>query len=509
MTDRLNRRGFLAASLATGGLVLAAPGALRAATGGTLRFGLSAYPPSFDMWASTGTAAATVKLMIHRGLLGYDDKGQLTGELAESWDVDKDGVWTFKLRKATWHDGSPVTSADVKYSIEQMAAPDSTAYYRGQMGTITKIDTPDDLTVKLTTKAPTATIPVWFAHYNMPILKKGEPRTSTLGAGPFKFVKAERGQKISVTAYDKFYRQGEPKVKGIDAIVYSDENLRVAALEAGDVDIIEYVPWAAMDRIEKNGKLKLDTVPGPFMYLTFNGSKPPFDNPLVRQAVAIAIKRSDVVAAAFYGHGAPLNHLPIDKSSPYYNADLADSWKYDMQKAKDLLAKAGHPNGFSCTMLSTAQYGMHQQTAEVSQAYLSMIGINVKLDLPDWSTRVEKGNKGEYDIAVMGTAADSNDPDGLATVLDGSQGPSFNRSYKLPTPEITKLLQQGRETFDKDARKKIYHEMEAQVMKTVPAVFLCSRSQGYGLAENVAGFVNLPGQLTFYSGLTLSETALG
>ena len=127
------------------------------------------------------------------------------------------------------------------------------------------------------------------------LLKKGEPRDTTIGAGPFTMENRERGVSISLKAFDGYYKEGLPKLAGVEAIVYADENLRVAALEAGDVDLSEYIPWQAMAQVEENADLKLDTVDGPFMYLTFNGERPPFDNPLVRRAVAHAIKREDIV----------------------------------------------------------------------------------------------------------------------------------------------------------------------------------------------------------------------
>ncbi len=358
------------------------------------------------------------------------------------------------------------------------------------------------------TQEPLATLPGWFAHYNMPMIKKGEPRDTTLGSGPFRLESNDRGVSLSLTAYDGYYKEGLPKLANIEAIVYADENLRVAALEAGDVDLIEYVPWQAMTQIEESAGLKLTTVDGPFMYLTFNGSRPPFDNPLVRRAVAHAIRREDIAAAAFYDRGGALEHLPIAEGSEFYNPDLANAWKYDPEKAKALLAEAGHADGFDCVMLSTAQYGMHQSTAEVCQAYLSMIGINVQLDLPEWSTRVKKGNEGTYDLAIMGTTADNNDPDGLSTVVDGSLPASFVRSYAMETPEISELFQRGRATFDTEERKTIYKELEQVAIDTAPMVGLAWRSQGYGMKEGVEGFTNMPGQLTFYSGITLEETVI-
>lgn len=511
MTLRLNRRGFLAATgAAAGALTFIGPRGLLAREGATLRFALSTYPPSFDAWASSGTAAGTIKLMMHRGLLSYAPDGTLRGELAESWEVDDAGAWVFTLRdNATWHDGSPVTAEDIAWNVTEAQKPDSAAYLQGQLALVTGVETPDDKTVRMVTEEPLAVLPGWFAHYNMPMLKKGEPRDTRLGAGPFTLEGIERGVSLSLKAYDGYYKEGLPKLAGIEAVVYADENLRVAALEAGDVDLTEYVPWQAMAQIEANGQLKLDTVDGPFMYLTFNAERPPFDDPLVRRAVAHAIKREDIVAAAFYERGGALRHLPIAEQSEFFNPDLADAWNYDPEKAKQLLAEAGHPDGFDCVMLSTAQYGMHQSTAEVCQAYLSMIGVNVELDLPEWSTRVQKGNEGRYDLAVMGTTAANNDPDGLSNILDGSLSPSFVRSHGLATPEITELFAEGRATFDTAKRKEIYEQLERTAIDTAPIVGLAWRSQGYAMKNGVTGFANLPGQLTFYSGITLEETAFG
>lgn len=511
MTTQLNRRGFLAtAGAVAGSLTFLGPRKLMAQEGDTLRFAQSTYPPSFDAWVSSGTAAATIKLMMHRGLLSYSPDGTLRGELAESWEVDDEGAWIFKLREgATWHDGSPVTAEDIAWNVTEVQKPDSAAYFQGQFALITSVETLDDKTVRMVTEEPLAILPDWFAHYNMPMLKKGEPRDTKIGAGPFTMEGTDRGVSISLKAYDGYYKAGLPKLAGVEAIVYADENLRVAALEAGDVDLSEYIPWQAMAQVEKNDELKLDTVDGPFMYLTFNGERPPFDNPLVRRAVAHAIKRDDIVAAAFYDRGGSLEHLPIAEQSEFFNPDLANAWNYDPEKAKQLLAEAGYADGFDCVLLSTAQYGMHQSTAEVCQAYLSMIGINVKLDLPEWATRVKKGNEGKYDLAVMGTTADNNDPDGLSATVDGSLPPSYVRSYGLETPEISELFSKGRATFDTEKRKKIYKQLEQTAIDTAPMVGLAWRAQGYGMKSGVNGFTNMPGQLTFYSGITLEETMFG
>jgi peptide/nickel transport system substrate-binding protein len=244
------------------------------------------------------------------------------------------------------------------------------------------------------------------------------------------------------------------------------------------------------------------------MYLVFNGGKPPFNDARVRKAVAHAIRREDLVKAAFFGRGSPMAHLPIAEESAFYNPELKDGWRYDPDLARKLLAEAGHPNGFACNMLSTAQYGMHKDSAEVVQQHLAAIGIQVTLNLPDWATRIAIGNRGQYDLAMMGTAADSNDPDGLANILDGSLATAYIRSYGLKTPRISELFAAGRAEFDDAKRKAIYRELEQVAIEEAPIVGLTWRSQGYAMRKQVTGFRNLPGALTFYSGLTFETTAM-
>ncbi|WP_341992781.1 ABC transporter substrate-binding protein [Azorhizobium sp. AG788] len=507
------RRSLLkgtAAAAAGLGLVpmLRIPGA-QARTPGILTFGISSFPPSIQPWNNAGTASATVKLCIYRGLLSYGPDGKLRGELAESWAPDGKNAWVFKLRDATFHNGEKVTSADVKWSIEQVAAEKSTAFLRTEMQSLEKVETPDDKTVRFVTRNPTVTLPLWMASYHMPIMSKSSTGTAQVGAGPFVLKDAERGVSMDLEAHAGFYRPGLPKVKGIRVIAYSDENLRVAALQSGDVDLIEYVPWQAMASIEKDPALKLDAVDGPFMSLIFNGTRPPFNDARVRKAVAHAIRREEIVKGAFFGRGAPLAHLPIAKASPFYNADLAEGWAYNPDLSKKLLAEAGFGGGLSCKLLSTAQYGMHKDTAEVVQQHLAAVGITAELNLPDWGTRVALGNRGQYEMAVMGTSTDSNDPDGMAPYVDGSLSPSYVRSYNLSIPRITELFQAGREEFDETKRKGIYHELEKVAIDQVPMVGLALRSQGYAMRKDVTGFTNMPGALTFYSGETFETTVVG
>ena len=505
---RTTRRALIAAGAGLPFLRLAGAQAQR--TPGLLRFGLSAFPPSVQPWANTGTAAATVKLLIHRGLLSYDTQGNLRGELAEEWRNEGAEAWVFRLRpNAVFHNGEPVTASDIKWNLEQIAAERSTAYYRAEMQGISRIETPDERTVRIVMKSPIATLPNWMASYHMGMVSRRSPAGQPIGAGPFVIRSQERGTSLDLVAFDKYYKLGLPKLRALKLVAYADENLRVAALQAGDVDLIEYVPWQSMASIEADERFKLDTVDGPFMYLLFNATRGPLADARVRRAIARAIRRDDIVKAAFFGRGSPLEGMPIQPNSEFYDPELSKGWRYDPAEARRLLAEAGHPNGFSTSILATAQYGMHKNTAEVVQQSLADIGIQAELRLPDWATRVSLGNRGQYEIAVNGTSTDNNDPDGLSNLVNGSLSPSYVRSYGLRVPRLEELMAQARAEFDTAKRREIYRDAQRVVLEEVPIVGLAWRSQGYAMAREVTGFKNMPGSLSFFSGVTLEETAIG
>src|SRR6478735_8767306 len=204
----VSRRSVLGAGLAAPLLVspfLGRPAQAQRATG-IIRYGLSAFPPNLQPWVSTGASAGTVKMLTHRSLVSYDSKGELRGELAESWSRDSDGAWVFKLRQGcVFHNGEPVTAEDVKWSIEQIAGEKSTAYMRTQFQGIERIEIPDPKTIRLVTTLPQATLPSWFGNYNTFVIWRKSAPNEPVGAGPFKLAGQERGTSLDLVAFDKFY----------------------------------------------------------------------------------------------------------------------------------------------------------------------------------------------------------------------------------------------------------------------------------------------------------------
>ncbi len=477
-----------------------------------LRFGLSVWPPNLQPWQSVGQAAGMIKMLIGRRLVGFDEKGELRGELAREFGRDaSDGAWVFRLDpRAVFHNGEKVTSEDVKWTIEQVAGERSTAYYRAQMQRIDRIETPDAHTVRLHMKEPTATVPLWFANYNMPIVWRGTRNMNeAMGCGPYRLAAQERGSWIELQAVPNYWVPGQPRTRTIRMTLVADESLRLAALQSGDVDFIEFVPWTGMAAVEADPRFKLESTMGPFMDILFNGTRPPFDNPLVRRAVAHAVRREDIVRVAFSGRGKVLEGMPIVEGTPWWDAELSRGHNYDPERSKALLAQAGYANGINTTLLATGAFAMHKDSAEVAQQHLAAVGIRAELRVVDWSTRVSQGIRGQYDLAVHGVSADFNDPDGLTVVLDTSLSAAHGRSFGLRAPRTTELLNKGRQEFDHARRVEIYKDMQRAALEEVPVVGLAWREQGYAFDRRVTGFRILPGALSLSSGVNLEFTGVG
>jgi peptide/nickel transport system substrate-binding protein len=508
--SNLSRRAVLGTATALGGTALFRPAGAQPRPG-VLRFGLSVWPPNLQPWSSTGQAAGMLKMLLGRRLTGFDANGELRGELAREFGRDAEGAWVFRLDpRAVFHNGERVTADDVKWTIEQVAGERSTAYYRAQMQEIARIETPDAHTVRLVMKEPIATVPLWFANYNMPIIWRGtRDMNAAMNCGPYRIAQQERGSWIELQASPNYWVPGLPRARTIRMTLIADEALRLAALQSGDVDMIEFVPWTGMAAVEANPRFALDSTMGPFMDILFNGTRAPFDNPLVRRAVAHAVKRDDIVRVAFSGRGKALEGMPVVEGTPWWDAELSRGHAYDPERARALLSQAGHAGGFATTLLTTGAFNMHKDSAEVAQQYLAAIGIRADLRVVDWSTRVSLGSRGQYDMAVHGVSADFNDPDGLTVVLDTSLSATHGRSFGLSAPRTSAALRRGRAEFDTARRIEIYKDMQRAALEEVPLVGLAWREQGYARDRRVTGFSILPGALSLTSGQNLEFTAMG
>lgn len=479
--------------------------------------GISAEPATLDPHIQSGQATRLIKQNIYRGLMSYQPDNSKAMELAEKIELQADGI-TYKVTLKDglkFHDGSKVTSADVKYSIDRILNPVSKATFGADFRLVVdKVEIVDDKVSNIVLKKPSTPFLDMLALPETVIVSKtwfentaNDPAIKAMGNGPYVFESWDKGREIKVTAFADFYKKGKPESKALRFVFYTDNATRANALRSGDVDIIDYVPSNEVIAFESAKDAVVDISVAPIMLLQFNVKTGPLADPKVRKAIAYAIDREGVISAAFMGRGIPIYGFPTLKGQNGYDGKYDNFFTEDLTKAKALLAEAGYANGFKIKILATSTYEMHKQTALVVQASLKQIGIDAEVELPDWATRISRSNVGDYDILVSGTTGNILDMDWVTNYFASGE-PRMNSSAWFADAEIDKLLEEGRTTVDEAERAVIYDKFRLRALELSPFVFINYREQVFAMSDKVKGFQNMDGILTYTSGITLENTTV-
>lgn len=393
------------------GLILSFGNAMAAAPvkGGSLIVCQPAEPPGLDPTGNTAAAIDRVVFAnIFEGLIKVNSKGEFIPGLATKWAVSPCGkTYTFHLRKGVkFHNGESFNAQVAKWNIERAKDKSTTnphpEYFRG----IVKIDMPDDYTLKLTLKDVDALFIAHMAEGDAVMLPmKGYENTKSnpIGTGPFKFVKWARGDRVEMVRFNGYWNPELPYLDKVTFKFIGDASAQIAALKAGDIDVVGYIaaPESAMEMSrDKRFKVFSGTTTGEVIMSTNNKAKP-FDNKLVRQAMACAIDRQAVVDLVMFGYGTPIgSHW--SPSTPYY-VDLTAKFPYNPKKARELLKKAGYPNGFDATIKLPAIYSYSKRAGEVIADMLGKVGIKLKIEIVEWGQWIERiFKKKEYQLTMIG-----------------------------------------------------------------------------------------------------------
>lgn len=363
-------------------------------------------PPILD---PTGGAAAAIREVtyanIFEGLVGLDRTSKLVPRLAQGWEVSADGLkYRFKLRKgATFHDGSPLSAQDVKFSFERALAPGSKNAQKWIFEPIASITTSSTDEVEITLKSFVADFLEGLAWGDAVIFSEksmAKAATEPVGTGPYKLRSWNRGDRLMLERNESWWG-GKPPIRTATFRFISDPQAQVAALLAGDCDAhtnigaLEAVPQLRADPKLRVmiGRTEGETI------VAMNNAKPPLNDPRVRRAISMAIDRKLVNEGAVSGFGTPIGSH-FSPNHPAY-VDLTGSVRHDPAMAKSLLAAAGFPNGLTLSLrLPPPAYA--RRGGEIVAAMLAEIGVTVKtepVEWPQWLERVFR-NK-DYDLTIV------------------------------------------------------------------------------------------------------------
>lgn len=399
---------------------------------------------------------------VYEPLYWINDEGEEIPMLATEYSVSEDGLtWTFQLREGvTFQNGDPLTAQDVVYSYERCF---DNAYMQEKVEAIDSVTAPDDSTVEMHLKyqfsplmekiAAIGIVSQSFAEANMD--DQGLLGFNACGTGAYSVKEAIPDVSITLEAYSGYWG-GEAPIKTLNFEQITDETTAVTAFEAGEIDVMS-IPSANWAQISESGQYNTDSRPSNHVvYLIFNTEAAPFDNRELRQAIAYAINREDIIAVAADGLADPATSLATSYMLGYTEDHM--TYEYDPEKAKELLAEAGYPDGLDIGSMKTMSGSYFEKVMQVVQSQLAEIGITSTIEGMDGNSLVEDCITGNFTLADMGQNL-SLDYDFLKTYFNEEYINGLNMA-RVSDSQIQELFEQGASTTDKEERLAIYQEIE-------------------------------------------------
>jgi peptide/nickel transport system substrate-binding protein len=480
---------------------------------------------------SVDAASERVRTLIFNSLVRKNEKFDYVGELASDITRSDDGLtFTFKLHDGVkFHDGRPLTSADVKYTLELVFASSfakSASFYEGsgaeKHSYIKSVETPDAQTVVVTLIKPwvgllSNLVPVAIIPKDSYDSQKVHP----VGSGPFKFIHYDDAQQVCDVEAFPDYWEGAPHIQMLRVRVISDMNALQAELRSGRVDIAPMPTSLSPDAIkllQQDAKLQVLQFPGSnLVLLTINTSSAPLDNVKVRQAIAYAIDRASMIQNLLLGLGQ-LAHSILPEDSWAYTP--GHTYSYDPATAKRLLDEAGFrdPDGDGprmrfdkpvIYMLSGSSIA-GRQYAGVIQNQLKEVGIPVEIQTPEQNTLFDELRRGNFQIAYTQWVGGNQDPIFYKDLFASSEIPtpqrtSRNRS-RYKNKELDALLDEAVNTFDRQRAFELYKKIQDIVSLEVPVFPLWYQSNIVIAKKDVGNIhVNASGDWGFVRNLTVSR----
>ncbi|MDR7316777.1 ABC transporter substrate-binding protein [Brevibacillus nitrificans] len=492
-----------------------AAASLQPKKGGTITIGLKDEPDQLDIQKTGMAVANQIAGNLGGGLVTQDPETlEFKPYLAESWTVSEDGkTWTFVIRSGVkFQDGTPLTAKSFAETYQRALDPQTAAKVAGSnLSEVASVEAPDDKTLVLTLKQPFAPLlqylsdPGWLQPLSLEAIKKAGDKygRQPVGVGPWKFESWENGQSITFVRNEDF-TWADPIAKNQgpvypDKLVYkfiNENQTMLAALESGSIDIASKIDAKDVKKYKDNPQYEVKEMlrNGLGLFIMMNTRKPVFQQLEVRQALNMAINKEAIMKAVIQGEGV-VAYGPLPPSLFGYDEGVKDyGYAYKADEAKALLEKAGYQknaqgiyekDGKPLTMEILAQTGTWAQAAQVIQAMLKDVGVDVKIVTLEWGALVDTATKGNFDMTLMGYTL--NDPDVLYLFLHSSQIANGLNFSAVKDDKLDSLLVKGRTTVDSAARKEVYKEIQKYVVEQAWWVPLYTEKQFNVVRKPVEG----------------------
>ena len=464
------------------------------AIGDTIIMGTIGDASNLVPMLSSDSTSSTVAGQVYNGLIRYDKDLNFEGDLAESWQVSKDGLTiTFHLRRdVTWHDGAPLTSADALFTYQLLIDPDTPTAYSERYKQVVEASAPDPYTFIVRYEKPLASALIsWGMAIHPKHLLEGADLATTplarapIGTGPYRFVEWLPGEKI-VLERNPDYFEGAAYIKRIVYRIIPDLTTMFLELQSGGLDQMGLTPLQYARQTDVPGfKRRFNRYRYPafaYTYLGYNLNRPIFQDKRVRQALTFAINKQELVDGVLMGLGKAATG-PYKPGSWPHNPHVPH-YDYNPQKAAELLTAAGwvdsdgdgvrEKDGVDLSFTIVTNQGNDQRikSGEIIQRRFQQVGVKVKLRVIEWASFLKEFiNPSNFDATIMGWTVPI-DPDGYNVWHSSKTNPGELNFIGFKNERVDELLELGRRTIDQTERKVIYDEFQQILAEEQPYTFL-------------------------------------
>ena len=457
--------------------------------GGELTVGIAQdLDDSIDPHKMVSAGTREVLFNVFEGLLKPDTKGEMQPAVASDCKVSDTGdVFTFTLRDGVkFHNGNPVTTKDVVYSLKRAAGLDTGTPLITGFDEVKSVEAPDDKTVVVTLKKPDIEFKALFTAAIIP--DGNDPTKETIGTGPFKFASRVPQQNIVLEKFDGYW--GTPAY--VDKVTYKiidNAETLVMSLKSGSVNLVAHLTSAQIKELGSDFTV-VDGTMNLVQAVYLNNKVAPFDNVKVRQALSYAIDRQGVMQMLSDGKGVAVGSSMYPAFQKYFRADLSDYYKTDVAKAKQLLTDAGYPDGFSMDITVPSNYQPHVDTAEIIAQQLKQIGVTVNIKNVDWNTWLSDVYSGrKYQATVIGVDASSLTARAMLSRFVSDDASNFTN---FSDPEYDKLYAEAAAATDDAKQVELYKQLEEILTKDAANLYIQDMCDYVAMSKGVQGYEFYP-----------------
>ena len=452
--------------------------------GGSVVVGIQQDIDSLDPHKATAAGTKEILFNIFEGLVKPDENGNLICAVASDYSISDDGlVYTFTLRdNVKFHNGNTVTGEDVKYSLERAAGLLDGTPLISTLQTIQSVDILDNKTVQVTVGAANTELIYSFVAAIIPAGSGEDTAADPVGTGPFSFVSYTPQEGIVVKKNTDYWQEGLPYLDEVEFKITGSADTALLELQGGSIDIYAYLTDSQANTLKDTFQV--------VQALFLNNAEKPLDDVRVRQAICYALDKDMINEFVAGGNGTPVSSAMLPTLKDYY-VDLNDMYDStaNIDKAKELLADAGYPDGFDLTIAIPSNYEFHMQTGEVVAEQLKEVGINVTIDAMEWSTWLDQVYNGrQYQATISGITSDLTP----GYLLNRFQTDSKKNFINFASADYDALYQKIQDTLDVEQKKEYYKQLQQILCEDAGSAFLQVPANTTAIAKDLTGYKFYP-----------------